>query len=316
MPQNIIRNKLNNLSEVSQCLQTRHLGKDKKLSMVLSYRLSNGNYFIFQEMYSFPFHTVIWNETNKSLTFSVDWIFEVKPKIYNGATLEEGNMDWSNIPTQNQSIQSGILNSRVNQTGVFERNNFATSCPQEKKKKKNKVQEQAWTCLRLENINNVDIWDWGFSVRSPTLTLVAYNSYDGNYISGFGMEYNYGRTFPYVLNNLPTDDDQNVPYRPTFSFSFNSIVHTDFSFSILSDEYRNMFNVGQYTQVYDHSYAQAGAPDEFDNVDIIVGYWSAYEAQQEHADFDEKIDDLAYGVKEKIKVRDIGQAPAKDILLD
>jgi len=322
MPQIIKHNNLKSFSEICPKIKTRHFNKNKMLSIALSYQLKNNEYLIFQEIENFPFRTVIWNSENNSMAFSADWSFVKKPKIYNGSSLIEGEIDWEDIPTPNESVQSAVLNARTNPEGVFNRNGASFPLPG----LKNKNTAKSWTTLRIEHINHVDIWDWGFSIRSPILNMVAYNFDKKSMYPGVG--YDFQSRFPYFLKG--EEERENSPRGFVDSRSrrdYDSLVYNKFNFAILSDSYRTVYNddsgYGSNNNEFisTNRLLRIAATGHFDepieeDIEIVVDYWDAIKHCAADGNFDEEMDDLARGIKEKIEIQDVGQAMGKEILLD
>ena len=158
MSKKIEKIRFNSLPEIARLIKQRCKKHWNDLNVVFCHRINENYYFIFQELKSLPLKSIEANEVNSSLYFRMKW--ENKLDNTNNIKKETSLIGWDDILSTEEKY---ALNSRTNKMGLY---------PKKWHLDNNKTYENRLN-FRIENIDKICLYEWGFEIFSNTISIIA-----------------------------------------------------------------------------------------------------------------------------------------------
>jgi hypothetical protein len=288
-----IKIRIKELSKISEILKLRYMRFFPEIVVLLSCKNNNNENFIFQKIESFPLKNILFNKKNNSIFFTSVWAqkgrlgysqWKNSNKPYGTeANIDVRNgpdyLDWDEIQTTEEKMY-GInnRNSGVNKIGIYEKrwNIFA-------------AQENTYdasTDIRIEFINRINTYEWGFEILSDTISLFAIKVKDWDllYFSSVSME-----------KTINEEDKEHVEW-----IQIEKTADSFKTLKVLKDSFKSQIpKQYQYASSDIHSYWDASNKDD--------------DSKKIEDDFN--LDDLVFNQK-KEKPKQVGQINTTNLILD
>jgi hypothetical protein len=167
--------KIETLKKAVKTITKKFSSDYHSLLILVGCKTFNNKYFIFQELTSFPLQGIEAEDANNSLCFFAHWTFldenkDIAKKL-NTYYQKNGTQTINYEDVLNEKEIKYLnrhknLNNKLNKIGTFNQNWGK------------ELMFDQYKCytdyeLRLENVDRINIYEWGFEIFSPLLILTA-----------------------------------------------------------------------------------------------------------------------------------------------